>query len=147
MIRALVLAVALGIAAPSVAHADEVVTTVTKGERVPFDGTLFNTEAAAKLLSDLKFTEHQCQIRTEKELGEQKARMQFQIDKLEAKVELGETLCDQRLSIRDEQINMLITDLERARKPNRTGWYVGGVVSGIALTVLSGWAVGQAAGN
>lgn len=143
----LVLVSAFFLATPSTAFADELVATVSEGQPAPFDGTLFSTEAAARLLADLQFTEQSCQIEIDRQLGLQEARLQFEIDKLNSEIEISETLSAQRLQIRDEHIALLTKDLTKQRKPSQTVWFATGVLSGIALTVFSGWAIGQAAGN
>ena len=132
---------------PNDALGEEIVTTVTEGQPAPFDGTLFNTEAAARLLTELQFTEQSCQIEIDRQLGLQEARLQFEIDKLNSVIDTSAALSTQRLEIRDEHIDLLTQDLVKQRKPNQTAWFATGVASGIALTVFSGWAIGQAAGN
>jgi hypothetical protein len=52
-----------------VSFADEKVTTLNTGDPAPFNGTLFNTQAAARLLTDLEFTQESCQIETNRLLG------------------------------------------------------------------------------
>lgn len=132
---------------PTIAFAEELVTTVEKGEPAPFDGTLFNTQAAAKLMADLKFSEEACQLEIDKAVQVKGVTMQADIDALTVRLDTCQSLCEQRLQVRDDQIEFLTKELEGAAKPNKTGWFAGGVVAGIGLTVLSGWAIGQAAGQ
>ena len=132
---------------PTIAFAEELVTTVEKGEPAPFDGTLFNTQAAAKLMADLKFSKEACQLEIDKAVQIKGVTMQADIDALTVRLDTCQSLCEQRLQVRDDQIEFLTKELEGAAKPNKTGWFAGGVVAGIGLTVLSGWAIGQAAGQ
>ena len=53
-----------------------------KGQPAPFDGTLFNTEAAARLLIDLEFSQEACQIETTRQLQLQSAQFHLEIDVL-----------------------------------------------------------------
>ena len=142
-----ILVITLLLSIPNVAYGTDEMTTVEKGDIVPFNGTLFNTSASAKLLIDLDFTEATCKIEIDKNLADQDAENQFEIGILEARIKTCESICEKRLQIRDEQIEFLVTELERKRHPNQTAWFATGAVTGIGLTVLSGWAIGQAAPN
>lgn len=141
------LVVALLLSIPNVAHGADEMTTVSEGDIVPFDGTLFSTTASAKLLIELGFTESACKIEIDKNLADQDAENQFKIGMLEARIKSCENICEKRLQIRDEQIEFLVAELEKKRHPNQTVWFATGTAAGVGLTVLSGWAIGQAAGN
>lgn len=135
----------IGYTTPS--FADELVTTVKKGEEVPFDGTLFNTEAAARLTSELEFADAACQIKIDRAVSATEIAKQADIDALRVQLLTCETLSEQRIQIRDDQIDFLTTELANTKRPVASAWFAGGVVAGIGLTVLSGWAIGQAAGR
>jgi hypothetical protein len=72
---------------PRTAHGEELITTLDEGEPAPFAGTLFNTEAAARILSELKFTEEMCNLEIEREVSLNSAEMQLQVDTLSARLE------------------------------------------------------------
>lgn len=144
-ISSLLLCVGLSLMPVNTAHSEELVTTLSKGQPAPFNGTLFNTQATARLLTDLEFTEQSCQIEIDREVGETRAIMQFEIDKAQARVEATEEILDTKLKLRDESIDMLSKELEKARKPNQAGWFVGGVAAGILFTAVGAWSVDQVA--
>lgn len=141
--KLLLLAVALLL--PFNAFGAEVITTVEEGEIVPFTGTLLSTEAAAKIMTQLDFSEEACKLEMTRAVESIKIVKDGEIDSLKIKLDTAETLCQQRIEIRDEQIDFLSKELMSQKKPNTALWFAGGTIAGIGLTVLSGWAIGQAA--
>ena len=102
---------------PSIAYAEdppvqdpptiERVTTLQLGDPAPFAGTLFSTTAAARLLTDLQFTQQQCQLETTRQLGLQEARLQLQIDTLTASRAALQLRYDETLVLKNNQITFL----------------------------------------
>lgn len=122
-----------------------VVTNVTMGDTVPFDGILLSREAAAKLYGELKFFESGCELRISKQLEIANLEYKTNLDVLELKLKVETERTESLLSIKDERINFL----EQNWKPQpwyESGefWMAVGVVSGILLTVGAAHAVGQA---
>jgi len=129
---------------PVIAHADEEVATVQEGDPAPFTGTLFSTEAAARLLVDLETQKEACAVEKERELQIQEARFQLQIDNLTSSLEYCDEACKLRLGIKTEQIDYLTTEL--TRKKVHPAWiFIGGIVAGTAITLGSGYAMYQIA--
>ena len=129
---------------PVIAHADEEVATVQEGDPAPFTGTLFSTEAAARLLVDLETQKEACAVEKERELLIQEARFQLQIDNLTSSLEYCDEACKLRLGIKTEQIDYLTTEL--TRKKVHPAWiFIGGIVAGTAITLGSGYAMYQIA--
>ena len=58
---------------------ESVVTTVKKGDTVPFDGTLFSPGAAAELIVKLENNDEKCRIEIKRELDLQNAK--FDLDR------------------------------------------------------------------
>lgn len=116
--------------------------TLHEGEAAPFDGTLLNVPAAARILTDLRLREEECRIETTRRLGILEANMQLRIDTERAQREALQYRHDQLISIKEEQINFLT---ENMRPPSwyQTGefWYSLGAVSGIAITLLAAYAL------
>ena len=127
---------------PLIARADEQVTTLNEGDPAPFNGTLFNTEAAARLLLDLETNQEYCRIERERELGIQSARFQLEIDNLQSSLTYCQNSCEQRLLIKTEQIDYLSTEL--TRKKVHPAWiFIGGILAGTAITLGSGYTIYQ----
>ena len=136
---------------PTIAWADdsaetERVTTVNEGEPAPFNGTLFNTAAAARLLTDLNFTEEACQLKLDRELGLQKSRFQLDIDTLTASRDSLQFRFDETLAIKNSQL-LFLQDQIKPQPWYQAGelWFAVGIISGVLITVGAGYALGQAA--
>jgi len=128
---------------PTLAYADEQVTTLNVGDAAPFAGTLFNTEAAARLLTDLEFTQESCNIKIEAAVKTSAAEYQFKLDKLQASLDYCTSTCESRLEIKNDQIVFLQDELNK-RKGLSPGWtFVGGVVAGSLLAIGTAYAYGQ----
>lgn len=133
---------------PTIAHADEPdqkITTLRKGQPAPYDGTLFNTSAAARLQIDLKFTEESCNIETSRQLGLLRSKLQLDIDLLDARLKSQQKLHSDILFIKNDQIKFLESySLEQKWYESNEFWLVTGLVAGIAVTAIAGWSLGQA---
>ena len=127
---------------PPAPEPQEYMATLHEGEAAPFDGTLLNVPAAARILTDLRLREEECRVETNRRLGILEANMQLRVDTETARREALQYRHDQLVSIKDEQINFLT---ENMRSPSwyQTGefWYTLGVVSGIAITIISAYAL------
>ncbi len=121
----------------------ELVSSIEKGEEAPFSGTLFSTAAAAKLLAELELNDTQCQLEIKKETDLLNARHQLEIDNLNARIISIETSTSQRLEIKDNHIDFLDSQLQKASKPRNELWFAIGIVSGVVLTGAAAWSMGQ----
>ena len=133
---------------PTIAYADnseEKITSLRKGQVAPYNGTLFSTAAAAKLQVDLKFTEQSCTIETNRQLGLLRSKLQLDIDLLQARLTSQKTLHSDILKIKNDQIKFLEGySLETKWYQSNEFWLVTGLVSGIIVTAVAGWSIGQA---
>jgi len=124
---------------------EEKITSLRKGQEAPYNGTLFSTAAAARLQVDLKFTEQTCKIETDRQLGLLRSKLQLDIDLLKAKVDSQTQLHTDVLAAKNDQIQFLESyTLERKWYHSNEFWLVTGLISGIAVTAVAGWALGQA---
>jgi hypothetical protein len=129
---------------PTLAYAGEEIATVEEGQPAPFDGTLFNTEAAARLLVDLEFSQEACQIETTRQLQLQAAQFHLEIDVLQASKDSLQFRFDETLAIRNDHILYLEKKVTKPKIPGEVIFAIG-VLSGVALTIGAGYAIGQAA--
>lgn len=122
-----------------------VITELRKGQHAPYSGILFSKEASAKLFTQLKFTEQECQLRISKKLDllrlDYDTRLKLSRLKLDIEIEKNIKL----IAVKDDRIEFL----EKNLKPSpwyESGefWFAMGVVGGILITVASGYAISQA---
>jgi len=130
----------------SPAYADEEVATVSEGEPAPFSGTLFNTEAAARLLVNLETNQELCNIECTRKTDEVTATMQLEIDILQASRDALQLRYDETLVIKNSQIDFFERQATKPKIPPEVIFAIG-VLSGVALTIGSAYAMGQVAGN
>jgi len=122
-----------------------VITELRKGQCAPYAGVLFSKDAAAKLYTQLKFSEKDCQLKLSKKLDLLKldydTRLKLSQLRLDTETEKNKSL----LSVKDSRIKYLEKNL---RPPSwyEAGefWFAMGVVGGILITVASGYALSQA---
>ena len=121
----------------------EEITALQEGEAAPFSGTLFSISAATRLMIDLEYTQKSCQIEIDKQLGFQKTELQLKIDNLNASIDS----CNQRhediLKIKNDQILFLDDQLKKANPNNKVLWFAIGIASGVVITGVAGWSLGQ----
>jgi len=142
----------LCVSIPTIAYAQEVdeepkITTLRKGQPAPYSGTLFNTSAAAKLQVDLAFTKETCQIEINRELSLLKSRLELDINLLTARLDSQKKLHLDIVTAKNDQIKFLEEQtLQPKWYESNELWLSVGLLSGIALTAIAGWALGQAGG-
>ena len=136
------------ISLPTYALADdevgEAVAPLNKNQRAPFAGTLFSTNAAARLLIDAEFNLEVAQLETDRQLQLQAAQFQLEIDRRDADILMWETKYVDVLAIRDQQVTYLEDRIEkRARPDHKELIFMGGVGIGMLTVFLTALAVNQ----
>lgn len=124
----------------SASHPDtsEYMVALSEGEAAPFDGTLLNVPAAARILTDMRQRDEVCRIETRRQLGFLEANMQLLIDAEVARRESLQYRHEQLMTIRDQQIEFLTSRIRQPEFYERGEfWFSLGAVAGIAITVLS----------
>ena len=121
------------------------VTQLAEGQAAPFRGVLLSQNAAASLFGDLKFSQEECQLRLDKELQLNTLTLQAQIDVFALRLQIEEDRLQSLMAIKNERIEFL----EKNWSPpvwyeSGEFWLATGVITGIAVTVAAGYALGQA---
>ena len=128
-------------------YADEKVAGVKEGEPAPFDGTCFNIEASARIITELENAETACNIKIEKELGTQAAEYDLKISNLEASLVKCNSICDERISVYKDQSLYLQDQLKKQKSLHPAWTFVAGVIVGSAMTMGTTYAVVQITQN
>ena len=140
---------------PTSAHADEPevteadppaqVTTLRLGDPAPFDGTLFSVTAAARILTDLEFSQEQCDLQINQRLALRQSEFQLQLDTQLARYTALEYRHNELMLLRTQQVDFLTQNYE-PQKWYQSGefWFAMGVIGGVLITVGAGYAIGQA---
>ena len=112
-----------------------VITEIQKGSPAPFTGVLMDPAAAAKVLTDQKYTAEECRIEMDRELELLRAKLELDLKITNAKLIGSQERLTQILKIKNEEIGRL-QQLALDRPNDYTLWWLtGGVVGGIVLTV------------
>ena len=130
------------LAFPLPALADEEVTTLQLGDPAPFAGTLFSTEATARMLAELQLSEESCELRVNRAVELKEAEMQLSLDQLQIRFDTSTEIFNQRLVIKDSQIDFMEQELTR-RKVHPAWLFVAGVVVGSGIAIGSAAAMNQ----
>jgi hypothetical protein len=111
-----------------------VITEIQKGSPAPFTGVLMDPAAAAKVLTDQKYTAEECKIEMDREVELLRAKLELDLKITNAKLIGSQERLTQILKIKNEEIGRL-QDLALDRPNDYTLWWLtGGVVGGIILT-------------
>lgn len=127
-----------------------VVTPVKKGDPSPSNGVHMNVEAAAKTKAEIEFSRKECKLESEQEKELREARHKYELAIEKANSRSVETQAKERLMIKTGQIEQLQgvvkkQTIEQARQRRMTTILVaGGVLTGVALTLVAGFALGAA---
>ena len=121
------------------------ITFVEEGDPAPFAGTLYDHIASAELIVRLETEKKACNIEIDRAVDANNVTWQLRYDQLDARYKISTETYDAKVAARDDMLNLQDAQLEKLRNPRSEFVFAGGVVAGIGLTVLAGWAIGQAA--
>lgn len=115
------------------------ISAIEKGEKAPFDGTIFNKTAVANLIVDKETAKKQCEIEKNKEVDTANAKMQLKLDNEKAARMAAERRAEEIGAIKDKQIVFLENAAIKnsKAKSRQTGWLVGGIVGGFLLGIVA----------
>jgi len=112
-----------------------VITEIQKGQQAPFTGVLMDATAAAKVLTNKKYTEEQCKIEMDKELKLLQAKLGLDVKICNSKLISCQESSSKIIKIKDEEIARLQEIALDSPNDYSIWWLTGGVVGGIALSV------------
>ncbi len=111
-----------------------VITELQKGQQAPFTGVLMDPAAAAKVLTDQKYTAEECKIEMDRELELLRAKLELDLKVTNARLISSQEKLAQILKIKDNEIGRL-QELALDRPNDYTMWWLaGGIAGGIILT-------------
>tara|TARA_B100000131_G_C17836507_1_gene499973 strand:- start:50 stop:478 length:429 start_codon:yes stop_codon:yes gene_type:complete len=127
---------------PTSAYAGEEISTIKKGEAAPFDGTLFSTSAAARILVELESAKESCKIECDKAVEEKSAELQLKYDMLLASKTALQYKYDETLIIKNDQIDFLQNQVKKPKISHELSFALG-ILAGVGLTMGSAYALSQ----
>ena len=110
-------------------------TILSDSQPAPFEGTLFDINATASLLTLPGYYNRQCQINSEFLLAEQKAEYDLELENLNIRLDVLEQEYSNTLQQKDLEITTLQDALKKNSKRNPWIWATLGAVVGASATV------------
>lgn len=122
------------------------IVPVRPGSVIPWPGLLLNPAAVAQIKVDLDSAKQQCFIVTQRAVAEQKAQSDYDAALQKAAAERQQAELNASVKSKTAEINSLTQRLSQAEKdrPNTYLWTGLGFGAGVAVTVLTVFAVAQA---
>jgi len=138
------LLVAILLVAPHASYADCAdLTPRTQGQPAPCDGVHVKSSAVAKLIVDKEVAAQQCQNRVDAQKQTSETICASNLTKKDNEITDLKDIHKIKVDIKDSQIDFLVERLDKTNNPKSSWWFSGGVLSGIALTMASAWALNQ----
>lgn len=124
----------------------EVITPVQKGQPAPFAGILFSPRAAAVVGTEIASHPEKLKIEVDAAVKKAEAQKDFKYNELNTTCTSDKSQLQARIEANEKRIKILEKDLQDAidDAPNRFVWLGIGAGAGIALTVVTVFAVSQA---
>jgi len=116
------------------------ITSIAKDQPAPYSGVLLNTVAAAKIFTEKEFIDMECELRIEYAVQKEILRLNLLLETSQATVESMDKKYTSLLDIKDQEIKRLGKVASETNDWSSL-WYVGGIVTGIVLTVAIVYAV------
>jgi len=138
---------ALIVLAPISAFAQGKIFNIKKGQKAPFEGTLFDIAASADLTVRLENHEAQCTLRITRATEVCKNESTFKLNLKVAELEALQQRHVDILEIKNNQIDFLQKKAMRDTPwyENNKLWFAVGIVTGFAISFGSAYAWGQVA--
>ncbi len=80
-----------------------VITEIQKGQQAPFTGVLMDAKAAAKVLTEQKYTAEECRLEMDREIEILKAKLELDLKISEIKLTSATDKYTNLLNIKDEE--------------------------------------------
>jgi len=144
-VSSVLVAAMLATSAPAWADPPAVVAPLDKGQPAPFPGVLFSPEAVAKVVAERDSAAQTLTLAVQHQADVDAAQLKFQIDRLTSTCVADKSILQAQVDDGKRQINILNDQLKKTTGgPSAPVWIGLGAVSGVILTVVTVFAVGQA---
>ena len=112
-----------------------VITELQKGQKAPFTGVLMDATAAAKVLTDKKYTVEECRLEIDREIKLLSAQLELDLQISDIKLKSATKRYDQLITIKDEEIGRLQELALESPNDYSHWWLAGGVLGGIIISI------------
>jgi len=131
----------LALAADSEPSPDYIILPVEAGDLVPFDGVLLSLDAAAKIVTEKKFEDAECDLRIGYELHIQEERYQLQLDYKDIEIISWKDKYESMMILKSAE-NDRLTDLVVKQRPGKDPFMIAlgfgiGTLTSLGIFALS----------
>ena len=116
------------------------ITGLNYGQKAPYTGVLLNSIAAAKLLTDKRFSDEQWKLKLQYELAKESARLNLIIETQKVSYEFLQKKHKTLIDIKNNEIKRL-SQIVFNTNDYSIWWASGGIVVGISLTIAVAYAI------
>ena len=111
------------------------VTALGKGERAPYQGILFDIQAATKLKLDKEFAQKSFKLQLDYEKKKISAEFTLRLNALQIQHDTLKSKTDTLLVIKNDEINRLQGLIKDSPNDYNNWFFAGGVVAGVLLSI------------
>tara|TARA_R100000805_G_C3599837_1_gene100598 strand:+ start:716 stop:1195 length:480 start_codon:yes stop_codon:yes gene_type:complete len=111
------------------------VTALGKGERAPYQGILFDIQAATKLKLDKEFAQKNFKLQLDYEKKKISAELTLKLNALQIQHDTLKSKTDTLLVIKNDEINRLQGLIKDSPNDYNNWFFAGGVVAGVLLSI------------
>jgi hypothetical protein len=119
-------------------------TPLKKGQKAPFDGTLLDLEAIARILADKKINKLKCDLILSTELAKHKAKSTLNLNSCKISLSSEKAKLRDLLIIKDNEIKRLAKLAYKPKRDLTILWFSIGVAIGVGTTIGIAFAVKEA---
>ena len=109
-------------------------TFLGEGACAPFEGTLFDVDATAEIVTLPLKLKKDCNLKLDFEVSKIRAELQLEIDNLQIHHESVIQEKDLTISTQQSQIDQMQTAIKKLAPSNKWIWFTGGIAAGIAIS-------------
>lgn len=122
-----------------------VVTPISKGQFAPFTGVLMSPEAVATIIAERESAKQALQLAVKRQADLDEAKLKFEVDRLTTTCTADKKILQAQVDNGQRQINILNEQLKKETGgPSPLGWLGIGAGTGVVVTLLTVFVVGQA---
>jgi hypothetical protein len=125
------------------------ISPMKRGQRAPFTGVLLAPASVASVIVEIESIHERMQIEIRKAVEQERAECEKTVQDLNVKTEADNKIHQANIDGKNRTINMLNQRVKKLEEENASRWHPGvwigiGTAGGIALTVLTAFAISKA---
>lgn len=122
-----------------------VVTPISKGQIAPYTGVLMSPEAVATIVAERESAKAAIQLAVQRQVDLDEAKLKFEIDRVTSTCTADKKILQAQIDDGHRKINILNEQLKKTTDgPSPLGWVGIGAGTGVVVTLLTVFVVGQA---